>query len=295
MSTLSTGYGGAGVAPAGDPGVGLTGDKRDAYVAIMSTLSAYHLGSLSQTVLGFIQQGYSADTINILLQNTDAYKQRFSANEARRQAGLPVLSPAEYLATEQAYRQVMSNAGLPPGFYDQPDDFKKFLVNDMSPTELNDRVKVASDLIYSAPQEARDTFSQWYGGETNMVAYLLDPERAAPLIEKQAAAAKAGAVAQSQGVAVDKLTAENVASLGLTDNAIRQGFANVSALKADTRFLSDTYGGNYTQQDAIGEVFYTDQAAADKRKGLASQERAQFSGAAGIGRQTLGRTAGGQI
>ena len=77
-----------------DPFGGLEGDDRNAYTAILNTLKSYGLESLAPALLKFIQQGYSEDTINVLLQETDAYKQRFAANESRRQKGLPVLSPA---------------------------------------------------------------------------------------------------------------------------------------------------------------------------------------------------------
>lgn len=278
-----------------DPFGGLTGDNRDAYVAITNTLQSYGLESLASTVLGYIQQGYSSDTINVLLQNSDAYKQRFAANEARKQNRLPVLSPAEYLATERAYRQVMSAAGLPVGFYDQPSDFESFLSNDVSPTEIQQRVQVASDLVYSAPQSVRDTFAQWYGNEQNMIAYMLDENRALPLIEKQAQAAKAGGYAADQGLNLTQSNAEMIGSMGLSDASLRQGIGAVSALNADTSRLSSIYGGDYTQADAVAQVFTDNQTAANKSKKLASQERAAFSGSSGIGRTSLGKTSAGQL
>src|SRR5665647_935497 len=134
-------------ASAVDPFGGLEGADRDAFVAITETLKAYGLETLAPAVLGFIQQGYSSDTVGVLLQQTDAYKTRFAANESRRQKNLPVLSPAEYLATERSYRQVMSAAGLPIGFYDNPSDFQAFLENDVSPVEVQDRVQSATDMV----------------------------------------------------------------------------------------------------------------------------------------------------
>jgi hypothetical protein len=113
--------------------------QRDAATILQNVFAQYGLGSLAGQITGFIQQGYSADAISILLQNTPEYKQRFAANDARLKKGLPALSPAEYIATERSYRQVMSAAGLPLGFYDQTSDFQKFLENDMS----SDRTEAA--------------------------------------------------------------------------------------------------------------------------------------------------------
>src|SRR5512139_2967154 len=75
----------------------LQGEDRDAYMALLSLFSGYGLGSLAPKILEYVQQGYGADTITMLLQRTDEYKRRFSANEIRRKNGLPVLAPNEYL------------------------------------------------------------------------------------------------------------------------------------------------------------------------------------------------------
>ena len=72
----------------------LTGANRDAAKALVELFKQYGLESLAPKIVEFIQNGYSADTTAILLQDTTEYKQRFAANEARRKKGLPVLSPA---------------------------------------------------------------------------------------------------------------------------------------------------------------------------------------------------------
>jgi hypothetical protein len=97
----------------------LTGENRDAFMAVNALFKNYGLESLAGKIYEYVKNGYSADTISILLQDTSEYKQRFQGNEARKAAGLPVLSPAEYLSTEASYRQIMQSAGLPSGFYDR--------------------------------------------------------------------------------------------------------------------------------------------------------------------------------
>src|SRR5882757_3766747 len=82
----------------------LKGTERDAYLAINSLFKNYGLESLAPKIYDYVKNGYSADTISVLLQDTKEYKDRFSANEARKKAGLPVLSPAEYLSAESSYR-----------------------------------------------------------------------------------------------------------------------------------------------------------------------------------------------
>lgn len=277
-----------------DPYGGLHGSDRDAFIAVRETLKEYGLESLADEVIGFIKQGYSADTINILLQDTQAYKKRFAANEARRQKGLPVLSPAEYLATEQAYRQVMSAAGLPVGFYDEPKDFENWLANDVSPVEIQQRVQVAAEMVNNLDPQVRSTFEQWYT-QGDMIAYALDRDRAASVIERQYRAAQIGGEAARQGVTLGRDLAEQLAAEGITQDAARQGFGAVRTVADNARRLSAVYGGDYDEDDAIGEVFLNDQDAGRRRRRLASQERAAFGGSSNVTSGSLARQQAGQV
>ena len=276
-----------------DPFGGLEGSDRDAFAAILNTLRAYGLESLAPVVQGYIQQGYSQDTISILLPETQAYKQRFAANEKRRKAGLPALSPAEYLSVEDSYRQIMSAAGLPPGFYDSPDDFAKWIEQDVAPTEVQQRVQTAQEMLYSLDPGALDTMRQWYT-DGELVAYALDRERAVPVLERQWKASQAASAATQSGFSVDRSQAEQIGSLGLSDVQMRAGFGQASELAA-TKYLADIYGGEYSDQDAINETFFSSGASGEKRRRLASQERATFSGSAGVTNKSLTASKGGQL
>ena len=276
-----------------DPFGGLEGEDRDAFAAIQNTLRAYGLESLAPTVLGFIQQGYSADTVSILLPETPEYKQRFSANDARRKAGLPVLSPAEYLAVEDSYRAILSSAGLPPGFYDEPQDFSAWISQDVAPVEVQERVKVAQEMVYSQDPQALEFARQWYT-DGDMIAYALDRSRATVVLERQWKASQAASAGQRQGFAVDRGTAELVGGLGLSESQMRAGFGQAAELAA-TKNLSTVYGGDYTDQDAINETFFASAASGEKRRRLASQERATFSGSSGVTSKSLTARKGGQL
>ncbi len=119
-------------------------EKTDWIEQLRLIFSNYGLDSLAPKITEFIQMGYSPDTVTLKLQETPEYKQRFIGNESRRKAGLPVLNPAEYLSVEASYKKIMRDAELPAGFYDQPDDFGKFIGADVSPTELQERVSIAN-------------------------------------------------------------------------------------------------------------------------------------------------------
>jgi hypothetical protein len=277
-----------------DPYGGLTGDDRDAAVALTNMFNSYDLGSLSGTIIKYIQNGYSADTISILLQDTPAYKQRFAANTARLKAGLPVLSPAEYISTERSYRQVMQSAGLPIGFYDQTSDFQKFLESDVSPTEVQSRVATVSEAINKAPAATKDYFKQWYS-TGDMIAYALDPTKAAPLIDEKIKSAEAAALAQQQGFNLSRQNAELIGNTGATLDNIQAGIGTVGGDLANATKLAGIYGVDYSEDDLVKEVFTNDAAATNKRKGLASQERATFAGGTGQTTGSLSKNGAGSI
>lgn len=277
-----------------DPFGGLTGNNRDAYAAILNMLSAYGLQSLAPTVLGYLREGYSTDTISVLLPETPEYKKRFAGNEARKRAGLPVLSPAEYLSVEDSYRQIMSSAGLPRGFYDSPDDFRKWIEADVSPQEIYQRVQVASEMVNNVDPNVRDTFEQFYS-RGDMVAYALDRDRATPLLERQWKAAVAGGQGKSEGVGLTREQAEFVAASGASTEQIRAGVANAAQTARTGGFLGQLYGQQYGLDDALQETFGGSTVAAEKRRRLASQERAAFSGAAGATGASLGVRREGQL
>jgi hypothetical protein len=275
-----------------DPTSSLTGATRDAAKALIDLFTSYGLQSLAPKIIDFLIAGYSADTVSIELQNTAEYKQRFAANAARVKNGLPALTPAEYIATERSYRALMASSGLPIGFYDKHSDFQKFLENDVSPTELKGRIDIATEAVRRAPAETRDYFSQWYS-QGDMIAYALDPSRAAPLIEQRIKAAEAAGIAARQGVSLNQGMAESIGATGATFDQIQSGLGFVASESPATTKLSQIYGGdNVTTQDLVNEVFQNDAKAAEKRRKLASQERAAFGGSAGTGSASLSKDAG---
>lgn len=271
-----------------------SGAQKDAFAALNSLFNSYGLGSLSSTIAGYLKNGYSADTIQLLLRETPAYKKRFAANETRVKKGLPALSPAEYLATETAYRQIMRASGLPMGFYDQSTDFQKFLENDVSPQEIQSRVTAASEFVNSAPAEAKALFSKWYT-KGDMIAYALDPNRAEPLVGKSFETAKIGAEAGAQGLGIDEKMAQSIAERGITSEQASQGFSVIAGTLGNDQKLAAMSGDSISGYDAMREVFFNDAAVTKKRDRLASQERARFGGSSAVGAGSLGQSSAGQI
>lgn len=257
----------------------LAGPKRDAAQALIAIFSQYGLQSLAGSIIGFLQQGFSGDTITLMLTETPQYKQRFKANDARIKKGLPALSPKEYIETERAYRAVMSQSGMPAGFYDTNADFTRFLENDLSPNELNERVKLWQDVAMKDTSTVNE-LKRLYGMDANSyAAALINSERALPLLQKGARAVQFAAAARRHGFTVNKDLAEKYGggAYNVTGEDAEKGFGAIQELQPGTQKLGNIYGETYSVEDAADEVFGGDATAAGKRKKLASRERGTFS------------------
>ena len=270
------------------------GASRDAAAALIDLFTQYGLGSLAPSIVSFIKGGHSADTVALLLQDRPEYKQRFIANEARRAKGLPVLTPAEYLATEKSYRQIMSAAGLPVGFYDQAEDFRAFLEADVSPQEVQGRVQQAAEFVNNAPAEARQLFRQWYT-DGDMIAYALDPKRATSAIDRAYAASTIAGYGAAQNAGITQGLAERIAAMGVEKDAASQGFGVIAQEMGNAAKLAQIEGTQLTVEDLASETFLADSGVAEKRRKLASSERGRFGGSSGTSQSALAKPSGGTL
>jgi hypothetical protein len=274
-------------------------DRQNAIAALTAQFSAMGLGTdVAAAITAMVQQGYTADTISLIAQDPTstnplaiAMQTRFAGNAARVKAGLAPLSPAEYLATERSYRQVLSSAGLPSGFYDQTSDFTKFISQDISPTELKSRVDLASDAVTNADPFYRQSLQQQYGLSTgDMIAHVLDPSVALPILQKQAAAVSFGAEAQRQGLVVNNATAMLYGAQNISQAQAAQGFKTIAEMLPSEQALASRYtpeaAGN--QMAALtADVFGGPNAgiAAANLKRLSTMETSAFGGSAGASQQ----------
>lgn len=256
----------------------LKGAQRDAASALISLFSTYGLQSLASKIIDMVKQGFSSDTMSLMLEKTPEYQRRFAANIARQKKGLPVLSPAEYISTERSYRAVLSTSGMPKGFYDTQTDFQKFLENDTSPTELQDRVKLWQTEALK-DTAGLDAIRKITGlGASDYAAYLMDPTRAMPLLQKASQAVSFAASAERHGFDISKKLATKYGNLDVTADQAEQGFATIQQIQGETDKLARMYGlGGYDIEDATAEVFGGDANAANVRQKANAGEKATFS------------------
>jgi hypothetical protein len=273
-------------------------DRQSAYDILYNEFSKYGLGSLVEDVKYLLQSNVSPSQFALELQNTKAYKQRFSANEDRIKAGLSALTPKQYIDLEDQYQTVMRNYGLPASYYTKDTTgkqvgFDKFIAGDVSSTELEDRILTAQQRVVNSNPEVLTALKTFYGDSiTNgdILAYALDPSKALTDIKRKVTAAEIGGAALAQNLQAQGTTAEALAAQGITKAQAQQGYTEVAGMVPRGSQLADIYGQQpYNQQTAEAEVFNTagGAEAAARRKKLTELEKAQFSGQSGVG--ALGR------
>jgi hypothetical protein len=208
-----------------------TSAEQSAWAQITQTLQQYGFaGGDLDALVNFAKQelvnGKSSDQISLDLYQTPQFAARFPAIIQRQKAGLPPVSPAEYVSLEASYEQLERSAGIPPDFT----SYDALIANDVSPTEYADRINQGYLAVAQAPQEVRDAFNTYYGVTPGqLAAYFLDPAKMEPQLLQQATAAQVGgASAQSGFGLVSSTEATNLARMGINFSQAQQGFAKLA-------------------------------------------------------------------
>lgn len=276
--------------------------RQSAYDLLYSEFDQYGLGSLVAPLKDLITSGTSPSEFTIKLRETDAYKKRFAANEARIKNGLRALSEAEYIRNEDNYQEVMRRRGLPPEYYAKGDlgvqkGFDALLAGDVSATELEDRIVTAQDRVLNANPEVAQALKAFYPGISNgdILAYTLDPANAINAIKRKITEAEIGGAAVRSGLTTSAEDAAYLERYGVTKAQADQGYQTISQVLPRASELSAIYQqGPYTQATAEQEVFnLPGQAEAQRqRKKLTELETAAFSAKAGVGAIARDRAGG---
>jgi len=284
---------------------------QNALQLLTATLTGYGLsGDIASGITGLLQKGYTSDTIKAVIQDpsavnssdpsikslASAWQTRFSANTARQQAGLPVLDPATYLATEQQYKSVMLRAGLPTTAITN-DYIGKLMSVDVSPAEVQQRIDAATTAVNSEDPYVIQQLNQMGLGTGDMVFHLLDPATASNIVAQKVQAAQVGAEAARAGVNTTQDYAMQLAAAGVTQAQAQTGFQNIAQQLPATQALANRYQG-YGTAGNVGQELQTAvfgqpgtqtqaQAQAELER-LKTQEISAFSGSSGAGKGSLG-------
>ena len=258
--------------------------QQNAIATMKALLADYGLTSLYERVVGFIKEGYDADAVMVLIRTTPEYKQRFPAMDALARKGRAI-SEAEYIDYERTASGLERRYGLPEGML--MGTVTDLLTNEVSASELNDRVLLASAAAIQAPDDVKNTFMDYYGiSSGGLTAYFLDPDKATPLLEKQYAASLIGVEAARQGIGVDVYGAENLQALGVSQEEARQGFGQVSRAMPLTQGRGDVV----SQQQLLAGTFAQDEQALAAIERASKARTGRFQGGGGFTESQQGVT-----
>jgi hypothetical protein len=269
------------------------GERQSAYDLLYSQFKQYGLETLVEPLKGLITGGASPSEFTIRLRESEPYKKRFAANAQRIAKGLTAVTEAEYLSLEDQYQNIMRNYGLPAEYYTRGDmgiqeGFNKFIANDVSAKELEDRVLTAQQRVLNANPEVLASLKAFYPDITNgdILAYTLDPTKGLTDIKRKVTAAEIGGAATQAGLNLTGTRAAELGAAGITKDEAQKGFQTVAEVAPRGGQLAEIYKQSpYTQTTAEAEVFGLagSAEAARQRKKLTSLETAAFSGSAGAG------------
>jgi len=272
--------------------------QTDAFIALKQALVDY-LGEDGNDLADWMVTQWSNNVseaqIAREIRSTDAYKKRFPGMEHLSSIKQGI-SESEYIAAEREYRSAISTLGSTYQDFYSTDYIGRLMTNDVNPSEATQRVAAAQAYINgNAPRSVVEALRNQYGmTDGDMVAYMLDPENLGSKIvsefeTRQARAGILGAGAES-GYAIDSQSADAIAARGYTYGTAAGKLANAREVSYTLSQLAAIEGGTFTDKEALDSEFALEGGvkASEKKKGLASKERARFSGSSGLGRDSLG-------
>lgn len=262
---------------------------------LTAMLAPYKLEGLASYIDAEILKDTSEEMILLGMYDQPAYKTRFPGMEGLRKIGRTI-SEDEYTRIENAMIQTARFFDLPKGFYDNPEDFGNLIAKQVSAKEYQDRLQVGQDLARTLNPSIKQQLVDLYAiGEGDLTAYVLDPEKALSLIQKQAKAATFVGLSRAAGFRMPDITAataENIVGTEpyakLTEAQMQAKIGQAGELRKEQQRLSQIEGTTYNEQEALSAVIEGSPEAI-----LASQQRAQrevsrFRARSGVTATSLG-------
>ena len=272
------------------------GPSQSAIDYLNSVLSDYFSGddleALKKVAWTFLTENtqYSDDQFLRSIRGTTQYQTRFAGNKKRLEAGLPELTPAEYIGLENTYRNTMQFYNIPKEFYDETSDFQKLIEGNVDPTELNQRVARGYAAVKQASPDVIQQMKTLYGvEESELAAYFLDPTRATTILTRRAEAAQTAAAARQGGIQLQATLAETLAAENISPERVRQGAATVTQ-QAQVRQALQAGEETISEEEALQAEFGLSEAAAQRIRQRQRRRIAEFEAGGGFAQTQTGIT-----
>jgi hypothetical protein len=257
------------------------------------------LGSLAKFINQRIMEDVSEEAVLLELYDQPEYQARFPGMKALRSKG-KTITEAEYIKDEKAFTQTARFFDLPVGFYDTPDDFGKLIGNLVSPKEFQDRLQVGQDLGRAMSPGVKTQLQELYNiGEGGITAYVLDSDRALPLLQKQAKAAQFVGFGRERGFKLEGMTAAQAEQIvgteaysKLSAQQMQTALSQAAQLRTTQSRLTGIEGEVYNEGEALKAVVEGSPEAILASQQRAQREGARFGGGTGITGSSLRSTPG---
>jgi len=252
--------------------------------ALVNMFQTYGLEGLADEVIRWAKDGVTGSELLYKVRQSDRYKRRFPGMQALENQGYNAISEAQYLELEDNYHRALETAGLPSGFYDQPQDFVRYMANGIDYTELYDRAKAAVVMAEQSSPVERNMLRDLYGvGSGDIAAHFLDPKRAMPILEKQMQVVEIAAAARRSGVGgeFEAKRFERLQEAGVTADQAASGYSQIAQSLDSLANLAQIYGEDYGIEEAERETFFGEEGAQKTRRRLVGSEQAAFAGRSG--------------
>lgn len=272
--------------------IGADPTTADAYVLIQSQVDMWFGAGTPEAkqaadfLMGQMSNNIGPNQALTDLRQQGFYLQRFAGNTQRSAAKLNVLSEAEYLALENQYSTLMQSYGQKAlGTRAQ---FANLIGNDISSTELNNRLDLAVNQVQNADPTVMATLKSYYPGVTtnDIVGYFLSPTEALVGLQQKVNVADIGAAATQQGFNINQTRAQYLQGMGVTYAGAQTGYGKVAEVLPAGQKLSNIYGQqtgiNYNQTEAEKQYLLNQGAATLEQQKLTGMETSQFAGRSGI-------------
>lgn len=260
-----------------------------AAATIRSLLSSFGLDELAPQVDGWVRQGLSWAEIEVQLRDpsTAAGKvvdRLYPEIQLRAKAGKQPMAIKQIQDYRTDAVRLMRAAGVPEGFYDSPEDMRKFIVDDVSLPELRDRIgeyEAFGEQVKAGAGGELDLFKRAYGVEPTAVelaALVLDPDRALPGLRRQFSAVKMDVAAGRAGFGdLSGSEAERLVDVGVDD---RQAVAGFNQLQQSQQLFTALDRGEDTigREDQLAAAFEGNAGAQQRIQNRAERRKAMFGG-----------------
>lgn len=270
----------------------------NAFDTFKARFAAMGLGSLADALVNLAKSPnapQTADGYYLALMATDEYKKRFGNTNAMRIAnGLPALTEGEIMTAENNIRNTMRGYDLPKGFYDQPEDLQNFIANGFSANEVGDAIKAYQDVAKLQNPELVNELGRTYGiGLGGITAYMMNPEKALPVINAIAQKGVTPVAAAATGIKDYASAAQQALGMGageLSYGKQTQAFGAAQSLADQTAAMAARYGVGYGLGQTLQQAFGGPQAAgADVLfRDVTGKELSTFGGSSAVDKASLG-------